>query len=65
MTDESAIISSRYLLEKCELALAMFAEASAVLSEKGLSTRRDTVMDATLIVATNSSKTEDKSMIRK
>lgn len=46
MTDESTILRFRHLLEKHDLALAIFAEVNAVLSEKGLSMKRGTVVDA-------------------
>ena len=60
MPDESTILRFRHLLEKHDLAVAIFAEVSAVLSEKGLSMKRGTVVDATLIAAPSSTKNEDK-----
>ncbi len=48
MPDESTILCFRHLLEKHDLAVAIFAE-EWVLSEKGLSMKRGTVVDATLI----------------
>lgn len=60
MPDESTILRFRHLLEKHELAVTMFAEVNAVLSEKGLSMKRGTVVDATLIAAPSSTKNEDK-----
>ncbi len=58
--DESTILRFRHLLEKHELAVAIFAEINAVLSEKGLSMKRGTVADAMLIAAPSSTKNEDK-----
>ena len=58
--DESAILRFRHLLEQNELAVAIFAEVNAVLSEKVLSTRRGSVVDATLIAAPSSTKNQDK-----
>ena len=40
MPDESTILGFRHQLEQHELAVAMFAEVNAVLSEKGLSMKR-------------------------
>ncbi len=60
MPDESTILRFRHLLEKHDLAVAIFAEVNAVLSEKGLSMKRGTVVDATLIAAPSSTKNEDK-----
>lgn len=36
MPDDSTILRFRHLLEKRDLAVAIFADVSAVLSEKGL-----------------------------
>jgi IS5 family transposase len=60
MPDESTILRFRHLLDKHDLAVAIFAEVNAVLSEKGLSMKRGTVVDATLIAAPSSTKNEDK-----
>jgi len=60
MPDESTILRFRHLLEKHDLAVAIFAEVSVILSEKGLSMKRGTVVDATLIAAPSSTKNEDK-----
>ena len=60
MPDESTVLRFRHLLEKHDLAVAIFAEVAAVLSEKGLSMKRGTVVDATLIAAPSSTKNEDK-----
>ena len=47
MPDESTILRFRHLLEKHELAVAIFAEVNAVLSEKGLSMKRGPEMTQT------------------
>lgn len=60
MPDESTILRFRHLLEKHDLAVAIFAEVNAVLSEQGLSMKRGTVVDAPLIAAPSSTKNEDK-----
>jgi IS5 family transposase len=60
MPDESTILRFRHLLEANGLAAAMFAEVSALLSEQGLSMKRGTVVDATLIAAPSSTKNEEK-----
>ena len=60
MPDESTILRFRHLLEQHELAVAMFAEVNAVLIEKGLSMKRGSVVDATLIAASSSTKNQGK-----
>ncbi len=60
MPDENTILRFRHLLEQHELAVAIFAEVNAVLSEKGLSMKRGSVVDATLIAAPSSTKNQDK-----
>jgi IS5 family transposase len=40
MPDESTMVRFRHLLQKHDLEVAIFAEVSAVLSEKGLSIKR-------------------------
>lgn len=60
MPDESTILRFRHLLKKHDLAVAIFAEVNAVLSEKGQSMKRGTVVDATLIAAPSSTKNEVK-----
>ena len=60
MPDESTILRFRHLLEQNELAIAIFTEVNAVLSEKGLSMKRGSVVDATLIAAPSSTKNQDK-----
>ncbi len=59
MPDESTILRFRHLLEKHDLTVAIFTEVNAVLSEKGLSMKRGTVVDTTLIAAPSSTKNED------
>ena len=58
--DESTILRFRHLLEQNELAIAIFAEVNAILSKKGLSMKRGSVVDATLISAPSSTKNQDK-----
>lgn len=60
MPDESTILRFRHLLEKHDLAVAIFAEINGLLSQKGLSMNRGTVVDATLIAAPSSTKNQDK-----
>ena len=60
MPDGSTILRFRHLLEQHELAVAIFAEVNAALSEKGLSMTRGSVVDATLIAAPSSTKNQDK-----
>ena len=60
MPDESTILRFRHLLEQNELAVALFAEVNAVLTEKGLSMKCGSVVDATLIAAPSSTKNQDK-----
>jgi IS5 family transposase len=60
MPDESTLLRFRHLLEQHDLATTIFAEVAGVLSEKGLSMKRGTVVDATLISAPSSTKNQDK-----
>jgi transposase, IS5 family len=60
MPDEGTILRFRHMLEKHDLAVSIFAEVNAVLSEKGLSMKRGMVVDATRIAAPSSTKNEDK-----
>lgn len=60
MPDESTILCFRHLLEQHDLAVAIFAEVNAMLSEKCLSMKHGTVVDAALIAAPSSTKNEDK-----
>jgi IS5 family transposase len=60
MPDESTILRFRHLLEQHELAVAIFGEVNTVLNENGLSMKRGSVVDATLIAAPSSTKNQDK-----
>lgn len=56
LPDESTILRFRHLLEQHRLAEAIFAEVQAVLAEQGVTLKRGTVVDATLIAAPSSTK---------
>lgn len=58
--DESTLLRFRHLLESHNLAAAMFAEVNALLAEKGLTMKRGSVVDATLIAAPSSTKNRAK-----
>lgn len=58
--DARTILRFRHLLEQHDLAVAIFAEVNAMLSEKGLSMKRGSVVYATLIAAPSSTKNEGK-----
>jgi IS5 family transposase len=60
MPDESTILRFRHLLEQHDLATAIFAEVAGVLSEKGLTMKRGSVVNARLIAAPSSTKNQDK-----
>jgi IS5 family transposase len=60
LPDETTILRFRHLLERHELAGAIFAEVHALLEEKGLTLKRGTIVDATLISAPSSTKNRDK-----
>jgi transposase, IS5 family len=60
MPDESTVLRIRHLLEQNELAVAIFAKVNAVLSEKGPSMKRGSVVDAALIATPSSTKNQDK-----
>jgi IS5 family transposase len=60
MSHESTILRFRHLLESHDLASALIAEVNAWLSEKGLSMKRGSVVDATLIAAPSSTKNQAK-----
>lgn len=60
LPDETTILRFRHLLERHELAGAIFAEVHALLEEKGLTLKRGTIVDATLIAAPSSTKNRDK-----
>jgi len=54
--DETTILNFRHLLERHNLTQALFAEVSAYLEEHALLLRGGTIMDATLIAASPSTK---------
>jgi IS5 family transposase len=56
LPDESTILRFRHLLEAHQLAEALFNEVSALLAERGLLLREGTIVDATLIGASPSTK---------
>ena len=58
--DESTILRFRHLLEKHDLAGAIFEEVQAVLLEKHLLLKQGSVVDATLIDAPSSTKNKEK-----
>jgi IS5 family transposase len=60
MLDESIILRFRHLLEKHDLAVAILAEVNAMLSQKGLSMKRGSIVDATLIAAPSSTQNANK-----
>ncbi len=57
--DETTILNFRHLLEKHELAKALFDEVVGYLEERKLLLRGGTIMDATLIAAPPSAKNKD------
>lgn len=54
--DETTVLNFRHLLERHNLTEALFAEVSAYLQEHALLLRGGTIMDATLIAASPSTK---------
>lgn len=58
--DETTILNFRRLLEEHHLAAPLFAEINAHLAERGLTFKRGTIVDATLIHAPSSTKNQDK-----
>ncbi len=58
--DETTILHFRRLLEDKQLSDTLFTEINAHLAEKGLTFRRGTIVDATLIQAPSSTKNADK-----
>lgn len=58
--DEKTILCFRHFLAKHDLAAAISAVVSAVLTEKGLLMKRGTIVDATLIAVPRSTKNKDK-----
>ncbi|WP_347505258.1 IS5 family transposase [Pseudomonas anguilliseptica] len=57
--DETTILNFRRLLEKHELAAGILAVINGYLGDRGLSLRQGTIVDATLINATSSTKNKD------
>jgi len=60
MPDETTILRFRHLLEKHDLAEAIFNEVKALLEEKKLFMKRGTIVDATIIAAPSSTKNKAK-----
>jgi len=56
--DETTILHFRHLLERHDLAEALFEEVNAYLEEKGIGLRAGTLVDATIIPAPSSTKNE-------
>jgi len=54
--DETTILHFRHLLERHDLAEALFEEVNAYLEEKGIGFRAGTLVDATIIPAPSSTK---------
>jgi IS5 family transposase len=57
--DETTILTFRHLLEKYKLGERIFETAKANLSERGMSMRKGTIVDATLIAAPSSTKNKE------
>ena len=55
--DETTILTFRHLLEKHELGEQIFETIKAHLSERGMTMRQGTIVDATLIAAPSSTST--------
>jgi IS5 family transposase len=58
--DATTLLKFRRLLEKHELTAKIFATINGHLADKGLIMREDTIVDATLIAASPSTKNKDK-----
>ena len=58
--DESTILNFRHLLEKHGLTKALFSEVAMFLQDRALLLRGGTIMDATLIAASPSTKNEPR-----
>ena len=58
--DESSVLHFRHLLEKHGLAVAMFAEVAALLQARGLMMLQGSIVDATLIAASPSTKNQQQ-----
>ena len=55
--DESSVPHFRYLLERHQLAVLLFGEVEALLRHRGLMMRQGSIVDATLIAASPSTRT--------
>jgi len=60
LPDETTILRFRHLLERHGLCEVMFGKVSELLSEKGLTLKRGTAVDASLIAAPSSTKNAGK-----
>jgi IS5 family transposase len=58
--DATTLLQFRHLLERHELTKRIFAEVAALLSQKKLTLREGTIVDATMIAAPCSTKNESK-----
>lgn len=59
MPDETTILRFRHLLEKHELAPKALAAINATLAQQGLMLKTGTVVDATIVTASSSTKNKD------
>ncbi|EPM62019.1 transposase IS4, partial [Pseudomonas syringae pv. actinidiae ICMP 19071] len=59
LPDETTILNFRRLLEKHELATGILGVINGYLGDRGLSLRQGTIVDATLIHASSSTKNKD------
>jgi IS5 family transposase len=59
--DETTILNFRHLLEKHHLTQKLFNKTKRYLTEKGLLLREGTIVDATIITASSSTKNQEKS----
>jgi IS5 family transposase len=57
--DETTILTFRHLLEKHDLGEQIFETVKAHLSERGMTMRQGTIIDATLIAAPSSTKNKE------
>lgn len=58
--DETTILRFRHLLEKHKLAGAIFEEVQGLLSQKGMTMKKSSIVDATLLAAPTSTKNKKK-----
>ena len=58
--DETTILNFRHLLEEHELSEKFFSAVNGSLTDRGLLMKRGTLVDATIIVASSSTKNESK-----